>query len=243
MFSGEAYNVEIGVTNDLFGNERETDPNCQLNATPESASPLTVDVSTGSPAADFSSDIVLFATFMRLLAAPSPAGTTTTPVAAAATSQVASASSVLPSASGTTATSTTTTTTASATSIARGKTVFGNVGCSACHSGSLKTGKSPIAALSEKTFEPLSDFAVHNMGGGLADGVSQGGANGNEFRTAPLWGVGQRVFFLHDGRTNNIVEAIQEHASRGSEANTVINNFNLLPRSDKQALVDYLRSL
>jgi CxxC motif-containing protein (DUF1111 family) len=245
MFSGEAYNVEIGVTNDLFGNERETDPNCQLNATPESPTPLTVDpaASTGSPSADFSSDIVLFATFMRLLAAPSPAGTTTTPVAAAATSQVASASSVLPSASGTTATSTTTTTTASATSIARGKTVFGNVGCSACHSGSLKTGKSPIAALSEKTFEPLSDFAVHNMGGGLADGVSQGGANGNEFRTAPLWGVGQRVFFLHDGRTNNIVEAIQEHASRGSEANTVINNFNLLPRSDKQALVDYLRSL
>jgi CxxC motif-containing protein (DUF1111 family) len=239
MFSGEAYNVEIGVTNDLFGNERETDPNCQLNATPESPTPLTVDVSTGSPAADFSSDIVLFATFMRLLAAPTPAGAT--PVAAAATSQVASASSVLPSASGTT--STATTTTASQASIDRGKTVFGNVGCSACHSGSLKTGKSPIAALSEQTFAALSDFAVHNMGAGLADGVSQGGANGNEFRTAPLWGVGQRVFFLHDGRTNDIVDAIQEHASRGSEANTVINNFNLLPRSDKQALVNYLRSL
>ena len=239
MFSGEAYNVEIGVTNDLFGNERETDPNCQLNATPESPTPLTVDVSTGSPAADFSSDIVLFATFMRLLAAPTPAGAT--PVAAAATSQVASTTSVLPSASGTT--STATTTTASQASIDRGRTVFGNVGCSACHSGSLKTGKSPIAALSEKTFAALSDFAVHNMGAGLADGVSQGGANGNEFRTAPLWGVGQRVFFLHDGRTNDIVDAIQEHASRGSEANTVINNFNLLPRSDKQALVNYLRSL
>ena len=57
---------------------------------------------------------------------------------------------------------------------------------------------------SNVTFQPLSDFALHSMGKGLADGVSQGNASGTEFRTAPLWGVGQRIFFLHDGRTNDL---------------------------------------
>jgi CxxC motif-containing protein (DUF1111 family) len=93
------------------------------------------------------------------------------------------------------------------------------------------------------TFQPLSDFALHSMGTGLADGVSQGNANGDQFRSAPLWGVGQRVFFLHDGRTNDLVAAIEQHASRGSEANEVIENFNMLNVTDQQALVNYLRSL
>ena len=81
------------------------------------------------------------------------------------------------------------------------------------------------------------------MGDGLADRVSQGLANGREFRTAPLWGVGQRIFFLHDGRTSDLYEAIQQHSSRGSEANEVIQNFNLLSRDDEQAVVNFLRSL
>ena len=81
------------------------------------------------------------------------------------------------------------------------------------------------------------------MGTGLADGVSQGTANGNEFRTAPLWGVGQRIFFLHDGRTKDLVEAIRQHASRGSEANEVIQNFNQLSVNDRQAVLNFLRSL
>jgi CxxC motif-containing protein (DUF1111 family) len=89
----------------------------------------------------------------------------------------------------------------------------------------------------------LSDFAVHNMGTGLADGVTQGNATGNQFRSAPLWGVGQRIFFLHDGRTNNLLTAIEQHASSGSEANSVIRNFNMLNVSDQQALLNYLRSL
>jgi CxxC motif-containing protein (DUF1111 family) len=96
---------------------------------------------------------------------------------------------------------------------------------------------------SNVTFQPLSDFAVHQMGTGLADGVSQGNAAGNEFRTAPLWGVGQRLFFLHDGRTNDLVAAIQQHASNGSEANGVIRNYNMLSVSDQQSLLNYLRSL
>jgi CxxC motif-containing protein (DUF1111 family) len=81
------------------------------------------------------------------------------------------------------------------------------------------------------------------MGDGLADGVSQGNANGSQFRTAPLWGVGQRIFFLHDGRTNDLYAAIHDHASRGSEANEVIESFNLLSLTDQQALLNYLRSL
>jgi CxxC motif-containing protein (DUF1111 family) len=89
----------------------------------------------------------------------------------------------------------------------------------------------------------FSDYAVHTMGTGLADNVSQGNANGQQFRTAPLWGVGQRIFFLHDGRTNNLVTAIEQHASSGSEANQVIQNFNMLSPSDAQALVNFLRSL
>ena len=121
--------------------------------------------------------------------------------------------------------------------------MFANIGCQACHVPSLTTAKSAVAALNKVTFQPLSDFALHDMGIGLADGISQGNANGREFRTAPLWGVGQRIFFLHDGRTKDLGVAIQQHASQGSEANQVIQNYNLLSIDDKQALVNYLRSL
>jgi CxxC motif-containing protein (DUF1111 family) len=224
MFAGEAYNVEMGVTNDLFPNERETNPSCQFNETPESTTPLTSPAtSSGSPAADFAQDIILFTGFMRLLAPPAPASSTST---------VASASANV---AGVTASST--------ASMARGQQVFANVGCQACHVPSLTTGKSPVAALSNVTFQPLSDFALHDMGAGLADGISQGSANGREFRTAPLWGVGQRLFFLHDGRTKDLAVAIEQHASDGSEANQVIHNYSLLSVDDKQALMNYLRSL
>jgi len=81
------------------------------------------------------------------------------------------------------------------------------------------------------------------MGTDLADNVSQGTATGNEFRTAPLWGVGQRLFFLHDGRTTDIKQAILDHSSSGSEANTVIINFNALTETQKQDLLNFLRSL
>jgi CxxC motif-containing protein (DUF1111 family) len=81
------------------------------------------------------------------------------------------------------------------------------------------------------------------MGKGLADGITQGGAGPDEFRSAPLWGVGQRVFFLHDGRTANLLEAIRAHKSPGSEANMVIEHFNRLSSQEQQAIIDFLRSL
>ena len=65
----------------------------------------------------------------------------------------------------------------------------------------------------------------------------------DEFRTAPLWGVGQRVFFLHDGRTTNLVDAIRAHRSLGSEANKVIEHFNRLSSQEQQEIIDFLRSL
>ena len=81
------------------------------------------------------------------------------------------------------------------------------------------------------------------MGSGLQDGIVQGSATSDEFRTAPLWGVGQRIFFLHDGRTSNLVDAVEAHQSTGSEANQVVAKFNALNKAQAQALITFLRSL
>jgi CxxC motif-containing protein (DUF1111 family) len=98
-------------------------------------------------------------------------------------------------------------------------------------------------ALSKVPIHPFSDFALHRMGSGLADGIVQGAAGPEHFRTTPLWGIGQRLFFLHDGRTSDLVEAIEAHASTGSEANAVVSNFNQLPIAEQQDVVNFLRSL
>jgi CxxC motif-containing protein (DUF1111 family) len=87
------------------------------------------------------------------------------------------------------------------------------------------------------------------MGPRLADQISQGLAGGDEFRSAPLWGLGQRLFFLHDGRTGDLVQTIREHSSSGnsqfpaSEANTAVKNYFNLSNSDQQAVLKFLRSL
>jgi len=127
-------------------------------------------------------------------------------------------------------------------SIDHGQQVFSQVGCALCHTPSLRTGPAAIAALSNQTANLYSDLLVHNMGQ-LADGVSQGNAAGDEFRSAPLWGLGKRIFLLHDGRTTDLLQAILAHSSSGSEANQVINLFNQLPSSSKQDLLNFLRSL
>jgi CxxC motif-containing protein (DUF1111 family) len=131
----------------------------------------------------------------------------------------------------------------SSNSIQRGHNQFTQVGCALCHTESLTTGPASIAALGNKQAVLFSDLLVHNMGSGLADGVAQGNASVSEFRSAPLWGLGQRIFFLHDGRTSDLMRAIQQHSSQGSEANTSINAFNNLGDSGKQDLLNFLRSL
>ena len=128
-------------------------------------------------------------------------------------------------------------------STTRGRQVFQNIGCHLCHIMQQTTGRSGYTNQNNVKFFPFSDFALHDMGKGLADGVSQGNANGREFRTAPLWGLGQRIFLLHDGHTSDLYQAIMDHASDGSEANAVISYFRLLPLSDKQDLLNFLRSL
>src|SRR5437879_4627670 len=82
-----------------------------------------------------------------------------------------------------------------------------------------------------------------HMGSGLADGITPGAAGPDEFRTAPLWGVGQRIFFLHDGRTKDLVQAIGAHRSPGSEASRVVRRYERLPTQQQQDLVNFLRSL
>jgi CxxC motif-containing protein (DUF1111 family) len=105
------------------------------------------------------------------------------------------------------------------------------------------------AVLENRPVNLYSDLLVHHMGAKLADDIVQGAAGPDEFRTTPLWGVGQRMFFLHDGRTTDLLEAINEHLSPGtdtyppSEANAVVGNFRRLSAGLQQSVLDFLRSL
>lgn len=137
----------------------------------------------------------------------------------------------------------------SSPSTKNGAVQFVNVGCSLCHTQSLQTGTSSVTALSNITANLFSDLLVHHMGPALADNIVQGSAAGDEFRTAPLWGLGKRIFFLHDGRTTDLLQVIQDHYSLGngvypnSEANGVVNNFNALSTTNQQDILNFLRSL
>jgi CxxC motif-containing protein (DUF1111 family) len=219
IFAGEAYNVEQGVSNEAFPNERSAVSGCVFNGSPEDATKLDAN----GDASEVSSDTENFAGFMRFLAPPTPAPMT-------------------PSAQ-------------------NGADLFDRIGCALCHSPSLTTGMSSFTGMSNFTYHPYSDFALHHMGSGLADGINQGAAGPDQFRTAPLWGAGQRLFFLHDGRTSDLLQAIEAHADCwgdgrhhgddhdrrhdhcSSEANGVVRNFNMLSASQVQDILNFLRSL
>jgi CxxC motif-containing protein (DUF1111 family) len=211
LFSGEAYNVEMGISNELFQSEREQNRDCQFASLPND---VTTTDDEDDPA-EAVGGVEKFAFFMRF-AAPPPASTTSPGGSA---------------------------------SITRGKGLFDNVGCDNCHTPKLRTGDSTVGALANKDVNLFSDLALHAMGPELADDILQGAARGDEFRTAPLWGLGQRIFFLHDGRTKDLREAIAAHRSfnngkfGSSEANEVINRYNVLPAGSKQDLLNFLRSL
>ena len=211
MFAAEAYNVEMGITNQLFPQERDETSGCQLNATPEDSLSFTPPAPGANPTAGIS-DIESFANFMRMLAPPDPAPVTSSTVS--------------------------------------GSAAFERAGCGQCHTPSMITARmvassssGPSAALSNQTVHLYSDLLLHHMGRGLADGITQGSAGPDEFRTAPLWGVGQRIFFLHDGRTTNLLDAIDGHRSPGSEANQVVDRFHKLKVKEQQDLINFLRSL
>jgi CxxC motif-containing protein (DUF1111 family) len=138
-----------------------------------------------------------------------------------------------------------------ASTISAGQQLFNTVGCGSCHNPSLgmtqmssyTPSSTGVGSLSKAPVNAFSDLELHHMGSGLNDNVQQGFAGGDQFRTAPLWGVGQRIFLLHDGRTTNLLTAIADHSSTGSEASTVVANFNALTVVQRQEILDFLRSL
>ena len=234
IFAGEAYNVEMGITNDVFPQATDETPACTVDKSePNDITRLDADASRNQ---DFNNplheppDWLMFAVFMRLLDAPKPAAFTA--------------------------------------SALRGQPLFGTgpaspgIGCVACHTATMATpSRSETRALENVTAHLYSDLLVHHMGKQLADDITQGLATGDMFRTTPLWGVGQRRFFLHDGRTDDLLKAIEEHFSPGtsceqdgsgaagescygpSEANAVIMRFRALAAEDQQAVLDFLRAL
>jgi CxxC motif-containing protein (DUF1111 family) len=226
IFAGEAYNVEMGITNELFTQDRPLPgedittglpANClNLSKTgyPEDATNFAFTTTSSdqfTENATIPSDVVAFAMFMRLLAPP--VASTTVP--------------------------------GGASSISSGKSLFSSIGCATCHTVTINSTQNSniTSSLANQSLNPLSDIEIHHMGTGLADNVSQGSAGGDQFRSAPLWGLGQRIFFLHDGRTSNLLSAIGDHSGNGSEANTVISNFDSLSPTQQQNILNYLRSL
>jgi len=128
--------------------------------------------------------------------------------------------------------------------IIQGNQLFLSIGCGICHNPSFTTAPSAITPdLGNKTANLYSDLQIHHMGTTLADNIKEGDAGGDQFRTAPLWGLGQRLFFLHDGRRTNLQDAILDHASTGSEANAVIQNYLAMSPANQQLVLYFLRSL
>ena len=212
IFSGEAYNVEMGITNELFQTERDETEACQFAPTPNDVTAADENGNGSGPAAILS-NVEKFALFMRFLAPPTPVAETQ--------------------------------------STARGRELFGQVGCALCHTPTLQTQtrNASVPQLSNQAVNLYSDLLLHRMGPMLADDIIQGEAGPDEFRTAPLWGLGQRIFFLHDGRTKDLLEAIWFHKSGpdrrfgASEANRVVDNYNRLNERQKQDVLNFLRSL
>ena len=234
LFAGEAYNVEMGISNDLFPTPRSENTDCNVAYAPFDV-PRTEDLSYNSPLKIMPAWL-MFTEFMRFVNAPEPVP--------------------------------------SSPSAVRGRQVFEKAGCSLCHTPSFKTPGTAFpgtpseeigaktVALRGQTVNLFSDLLVHHMGSTLADNIVQGNAGPDEFRTTPLWGIGQRLFFLHDGRTQDLMTAIQDHFSfpgfeggdnpakdfdsskyGPSEANESVRRFNSMSEVDKQAVLDFLRTL
>ncbi len=129
---------------------------------------------------------------------------------------------------------------------ARGEQLFDEYRCAGCHVPVLVTGDSPIAAVAHQTIQPFTDLLVHDMGDGLADGRPDFGADGREWRTSPLWGLGlaETVLvgarYLHDGRARTLDEAILWH---GGEAEPARERFRTATSADRAALVAFLMTL
>lgn len=127
-----------------------------------------------------------------------------------------------------------------------GAALFAQVKCAACHVPTLHTRKDyPIAALSDIDAPVYTDFLLHDMGPGLADGMADGvdgEAHSRDVRTAPLIGLRFNRTFLHDGRAHTVSEAVTLHQGDGSEASTSIADFLALSTDEEQQLIDFVTS-
>lgn len=199
-FSADAYKDEMGITTaGLFSSDdgrNVGEENC-----PQGDCDLLQHNPVESPNEPDEEDLVLFASFMAMLAPP-PRGPITRDVR-------------------------------------EGERVFMRIGCADCHVPTLVTGHHGIKSLSHKTFHPYSDFLLHDMGQ-LGDGIEQGVATGSEMRTAPLWGLRELPFFLHDGSADTIEEAIEMHDGQALSAR---NHFLRLRARDRANLLKFLDSL
>ena len=131
--------------------------------------------------------------------------------------------------------------------VLEGKKIFNELNCQSCHTPKFITGKHPrFDNLSNQKIWPYTDLLVHDMGDELADNRPDFEANGNEWRTPPLWGLGlfqtvnKHTFYLHDGRARNLQEAILWH---GGEAETGKKAFVKLAKKERLALIEFLKSL
>jgi CxxC motif-containing protein (DUF1111 family) len=131
--------------------------------------------------------------------------------------------------------------------ILTGKAIFSAIGCAGCHHPSFVTGEVPDQPhLSHQKIWPYTDMLLHDMGEGLADNRPEGSADGREWRTAPLWGIGLthqvsgHDFLLHDGRARGVEEAILWH---GGEAQASRDAYITLQKLDREALLAFVRSL
>ncbi len=123
--------------------------------------------------------------------------------------------------------------------VTAGEAVFNQIGCNSCHVSTLQTGPHPVRALDRVTYHPYSDFLLHHMDD-LRDGIPQGAATGNEFRTPPLWGLRAITGFLHDNSARTIEDAIIAHDGQGFPAK---DRFRKLSPGDRARLLAFLQSL
>lgn len=131
--------------------------------------------------------------------------------------------------------------------VIEGENLFNQIGCTNCHKSTFTTDVSDIAALSNQTFHPYSDFLLHDMGPALDDGYPEGGANSFEWRTPPLWGIGLakdsqggQMFLLHGGVATTFEGAISYH---GGEAVNSRTAFFALSEEERNKIIRFLESL
>lgn len=133
------------------------------------------------------------------------------------------------------------------TEIRAGEALFEKARCQSCHTPSFTTGKnSPYSILNQQLIWPYSDLLLHDMGMELADHRPDGKANGREWRTQPLWGIGLIPLvnghsnLLHDGRARNVEEAILWHGGEGNASREIFKN---MTRTDRQRLIQFVENL